>query len=404
MVRKFKQTMRALLSYIKLPRAAKKEFHKDLLGLSCEDPGIKIAIEESAAWLCRAQDSSISQDGGVARHFSIINGWSASYPETTGYIIPTLLSCAKLFGDSTLRDRAKRMLDWLVSIQLNDGSIYGGIVGNKKSDVPVTFNTGQILLGMASGVREFGKRYRGPMRKAADWLVASQDSDGCWRKYPSTFVKPGEKAYDTHVAWGLFEAERIEPNRHYADSAMANIQWALHLQQENGWFEKCCLTDTSRPLTHTLGYVLRGILEAYRFTKNPDLLKSCMKTADGLLQAIDPEDGFLPGRLYPNWEGAVSWTCLTGNLQIAICWLMLYQYIGNKAYRDAAFATNKYVRQTMKIDKPDEIRGGIKGSFPIYGAYGAYQYLNWACKFFIDSNMLEKCIRKQSKEAINRQC
>jgi len=47
----------------------------------------------------------------------------------------------------------------------------------------------------------------------------------------------------------------------------------------------------------------------------------------------------------------------------------------------------------MKSEGPPETRGGIKGSFPIFGQYGTYQYLNWACKFFVDANMLEREIR-----------
>ena len=45
------------------------------------------ALENAISWICRAQDKSISQDGGVARHFSVLDGWGPSYPETTGYII-----------------------------------------------------------------------------------------------------------------------------------------------------------------------------------------------------------------------------------------------------------------------------------------------------------------------------
>jgi hypothetical protein len=49
----------------------------------------------------------------------------------------------------------------------------------------------------------------------------------------------------------------------------------------------------------------------------------------------------------------------------------------------------------MKVDGPLDTRGAIKGSFPVSGEYGQYEYLNWACKFFIDSNMLEKAIREK---------
>ena len=106
------------------------------------------------------------------------------------------------------RRRARRMLDWLVSIQLPEGGFQGGTIDHAPV-VPVTFNTGQVLLGLAAGVEEFGEAYIEPMRRAADWLVATQDRDGCWRRHPSPFAAPGEKTYETHVAWGLLEADRV---------------------------------------------------------------------------------------------------------------------------------------------------------------------------------------------------
>jgi hypothetical protein len=259
----------------------------------------------------------------------------------------------------------------------------------------VTFNTGQILIGAAAGVREFGS-YKESMCHAADWLVKTQDADGCWRKYPTPFAAPGEKTYETHVAWGLLEAARVEPQRGYAEAALTNVRWALTHQRNNGWFEACCLRDPSQPLTHTLGYALRGVVEAYLFTKDDFFLNAARKTADGLMSAMD-DDGFLPGRMRSDWEGAVPWACLTGSAQIACCWLLLYQAIGDARYRDVAFAVNRYVRRTMKTDGPLETRGAIKGSFPISGKYGAYQYLNWACKFFVDANMLELEVRQNNK-------
>ena len=394
-INRIKQPVRDFVNYVKLPAATKAERRNDFSGLPDNDPGVEKVIDEGVAWLGRAQDNSTSADGGVARHYSLATGWSPSYPETTGYIVPTMLNYAKLRGDDTARLRAKRMLDWLVGIQLPDGGFQCGVIGATKV-VPVTFNTGQILLGLSAGVHEFGQ-YRESMCLAADWLVNTQDSDGCWRKHPTPAAEPGEKCYETHVAWGLFEAARIEPNKAYAKAALSNIQWALGWQRNNGWFEKCCLADPSRPLTHTLGYVLRGIIEAYRFAKDDYFLQAAKKTADGLLMAIRA-DGFLPGRLYSNWHGAVKWACLTGSVQIAHCWLMLYQDTGDDRYRDAAYAANRYVRRTVKVDGLPETRGAIKGAFPLNGRYGSYQYLNWACKFFVDSNMLEKRIRGDNKD------
>jgi hypothetical protein len=284
------------------------------------------------------------------------------------------------------------MLDWLAGIQLHGGGYQGGTVASTPV-VPVVFNTGQILLGLASGVQEFGD-YVANLLKAADWLVLNQDRDGCWRRHPSPFAARGEKAYDTHVAWGLLEAARLVTDRGYAEAALANISWALTKQRTNGWVEQCCLSDAKRPLTHTLGYFLRGILEGYRYTADGALLAAARRTADGLLSALRPDDR-LPGRLLEDWTPAVEWVCLTGSVQIAHCWLLLFQYTGERHYLEAALRVNRFVRSTIRTAGPAETRGAVKGAWPVDGDYGRYQYLNWAVKFCIDANRLQKVVEDQ---------
>jgi hypothetical protein len=48
------------------------------------------------------------------------------------------------------------------------------------------------------------------------------------------------------------------------------------------------------------------------------------------------------------------------------------------------------VRARVRTDGTPEMRGGVKGSFPVDGEYGQFEYLSWACKFFIDANILEQ--------------
>lgn len=394
MIKKIIQRMHEVRKHWQLPAAAKAEYLKDKKGLPPEDPGINLIVKEGISWLCRAQDNSAFKDGGVARYFSLLSGWSSSYPETTGYIIPTLFDYGKKTNDSAILARAERMLDWLLAIQLEDGGFQGGLIDSQPV-VPVTFNTGSVLLGLVSGAEELGGKYHRAMCKAADWLVETQDKDGCWRKFPSPFAQAGEKAYDAHVAWALFEAERIEPERGYATAGLANVDWAAGLQQENGWFQKCCLSDAARPTTHTIGCALRGILEAYAFTKETKYLQLSRKTADGLLNAVNLEDGFLPGRIDSAWQGTVPWACCTGSVQIAHCLLMLHQVTGEKSYRDAGFAINRFVRRTIRINGPEEMRGAVKGSFPVNGEYGPYRFIN--PKFCIDANLLEQKIREENE-------
>jgi hypothetical protein len=393
----FLRPVLALRERLQLPAEARAERRRDHAGLPSEDPGIDRAVEAALGWLSRAQDASLSGDGGVARHFSLVDGWSSSYPETTGYIVPTLLQCAQRYQRPDLRDRALRMLDWLASIQLADGGFQGGLV-DATPVASVTFNTGQILLGLASGAQAFGDAYRDPLRRAAVWLVDTQDVDGCWRKHPSPFAMHGEKTYDTHVAWGLFEAARVAAEPKYLAAGLANVRWALSRCRSNGWFEDCCLSDPMRPLTHTIGYALRGVLEAYRATRDPDLLAAGRRTADGLVSALGG-DGFLPGRLGADWRGAVPWACLTGSVQVAACWLLLYQWTGDERYREAAYAANRFTRRTMRLDGAPEMIGGISGSFPIDAEYGRFEFLNWAGKFFIDAQMLESAVRSGAAAA-----
>ncbi len=373
--------------YLRLPSALRREFRKDLRDLRAGDPGAKRAVDLGVQWLFRAQDRSASGDGGVARHFEIVLGWGSSYPETTGYIIPTLLDYARAFKKQEARARARRMVDWLVSIQLPDGGFQGGVIGSRPGR-PVIFNTGQILLGLAAGVREFGDAYRDEMMRAADWLVKTQDPDGCWRKYPTPLATAGEKSYETHVAWGLFEAARLQPGRGYGEAGLRNVYWALTCQRDDGWFEKCCLTDPSRPLTHTIGYALRGLVEAYRFSRDDRLLKACVKTADGWARMVR-EDGFLAGRFFPGFKPAVSWSCLTGSAQLSCCWLILYGITRAETYKDVALKVNRFLRRTLDTAGPPDTRGALKGSFPVFGDYCRYQYPNWSTKFLIDALMLE---------------
>jgi hypothetical protein len=371
-----------------LPVAAKAESRRDKRTSVLRDPGIGPTVAAALDWLGAAQDNSLSSDGGIARDYSLVSGWRASYPETSGYIVPTLLRGQPGQPNDVPRERARAVLDWLVSIQLDGGGFQGGVIGQTPV-VPVTFNTGQILIGLASGVSELGEDYRASMRGAADWLVQTQDDDGAWRKNPTPFAKAGEKAYETHVAWGLLEAARMEPSRGYAEAALRNIRWALTKQHDNGWFADCCLNDASRPLTHTIGYALRGVIEGYRFSKDEALLDAALLTAHGAMNALRG-NGFLPGRLNEDWSGVVTWSCLTGSAQLSHCWLLLHQITGDAKFLDAARRTNAYVRARVRVEGTPEMRGGVKGSFPVDGEYGQFEYLSWACKFFIDANILEQ--------------
>lgn len=384
-------TLRAIKRLVtpeQLSAAARAERQRDHQhGLPTADPGCWAVVQANLDWLCAAQDHAKHHDGGVARDFSLVNGWASSYPETTGYIIPTVIDLAHRLKRDDLHDRAHRMLDWCLAIQFPEGGFMGGKIDSTPR-VPVTFNTGQILLGLAAGTATYGDRYRDATLRAAAWLRDSLDDDGCWRRFPTPFATPGEKAYETHVSWGLFEAERVAPGHGFGDAGLRQTAWALTKQQPNGWFASNCLVRAEAPLTHTIGYVLRGVVEAWRLSADRRWLDAACRTADALVHVIDPE-GRLPGRLDAQFKAAADYVCLTGSVQIAHSLILLHQVTGRDNYLAAARRANQYVRRSVRLDGPPTQRGGVKGSFPVDGEYGQWEYLNWAAKFCIDSQLAE---------------
>src|SRR5262249_19069873 len=148
----------------------------------------------------------------------------------------------------------------------------------------------------------------------------TQHANGSWPHNQSPLVEfAGEKAYDTHVAWGLFEAARMAPNFGYGEAAMKNVNWALTVQAKSGWFDKCSIKNPATPATHTLGSALGGVLEGWAFARSTRLLGAAQRCAEGMLSALN-SDGFLPGGFDEQWRPAAKWACLTGSVQNATNW------------------------------------------------------------------------------------
>src|SRR5258708_4274520 len=64
-----------------LNNSARKMIARDARGDLRPELGPQRANELAVRWICLAQDMSASADGGVARHYSLVGGWSPSYPE-----------------------------------------------------------------------------------------------------------------------------------------------------------------------------------------------------------------------------------------------------------------------------------------------------------------------------------
>jgi len=344
-------------------------------------------------WILRAQ-AATSDDGVALGYFPCdrsTDGWRESYPETTGYIITSLLAYARQSSDSAVADAAMRMARWEVTVQMPSGAVQGGPVCTPERQTAAAFNTGMVLDGWCSAyLHQPDEELLAAARGAADFLVNDLDEHNYF-KTNGAFVSEGEiKTYTCLCAWAVYRFGEIASDEHYRQRAAAIIEAALRQQQPNGWFAHNCLTQSEAPLTHTIGYTLQGVLEVGLLSGRTDFVESVRRTADALLPSI-AKSGYLPGRFYADWEPAGLSSCLTGSAQIAIVCYRLAQHTGDSRYRAAADRLVDYLKalQLLQSDDPSGV-GGIAGSFPLFGGYMRAGYPNWATKYFLDALMLQR--------------
>ncbi|RFC39552.1 MAG: Squalene-hopene cyclase C-terminal domain-containing protein [Candidatus Nitrotoga sp. CP45] len=338
-------------------------------------------------WLCRAQDIRDGQPdaGGVSAGWSFEDGWLPSYPETTGYIIETFLAANKVLERPDLEKRARRMIDWELSIQQNDGAFPGhfGEAGSR----PVIFNTGQIMHGMLAGYLQLGRQEcLAAAVKAGLWLIRQQDADGCWHRFEHNDVP---HVYNTRGTWALAATGLIANEPELTQAARRNLDWALTQQTTSGWFCTNAFTPDKAPFTHTIAYAIRGFLESGILLEDERYLSAALAAARGMAR-VQRADGWLAGTYTDNWIPCANYSCLTGVAQMSLNWTRLAQDGNAPEFRENARRAIGYVKRAQRLDDADEVaRGGIAGSSPIWGDYSRFEYPNWAAKFFADALMMD---------------
>jgi hypothetical protein len=348
-------------------------------------------LQAAVDWLRRAQDAT--PDDGVAQtYFVKTRRWAKSYPETTGYIIPTLYRYAEVYGDPDARARARRMAHWECDIQLPDGGVVAGALGD--SDQPTIFNTGQVLFGWARAFEmESDERLRDAAVRAADWLCKVQDPDGCWRRFGSPMTSRHVNTYNTRTAWALARTYEVSGNSRYLDCAVRNCDWAMTQRNRQGWLAQNCLLDDRQPYVHTIAYAMRGLLEVGVVARRTDFIDAACQIGAALLKRL-PANGALPGRFDADWQTTVRYACLTGNAQLAVNWGRVFLLRGGDDFRAGVHRIVEFLKTTQPLTGDSNERGGLKGSHPIDGGYHPWQFPNWATKYLVDALMMDDLLQE----------
>lgn len=363
------------------------------------EPHLVAAID----WLVQAQDGT--PDRGVSRAFSLTRhpnygarGWQPSYPETTGYIIPTLYAASRRLGRPDLAVRAEQAAQWEIAVQLPSGAVLSGVMG--APEFPAAFNTGQVLLGWLTAWEETGRSdFAEAAFRAARYLAMTLGPDGRWRDGNPTHARSDATLYHARAAWALAEAGARLADVSFSTAAARALRAAAALQTANGWLPECCLNDPDRPLLHTLAYAVRGLLEGGRVLGDPALIHAAQRAAAALAASVGP-DGWMPGRYRADWSPAVRWSCLTGQAQMANNWMRLAHITGERRWLEPVPGVLRFLKHTQNRESAvPGVRGGIAGAWPLGGGYAAYEMLSWAAKFFADALMRHEAIEARGPGA-----
>lgn len=344
-----------------------------------------------------------SGDGGSSAYYRMGVGWKASYPETTGYLIPTLYEYADYTKNDEWRTLAKNAADWLLSIQSNAGG-WQGLQVDEKCELRI-FNSAMILDGLITTYkRENDVKYLEAAIKGAQWVITRIDENGLFSK--NNFSNGG--SFDTLVVACVLMVIQFMPEeeqKEHIPVLRKSLDALISLQMENGWFRKCNIESSYKDtaLLHHLGYTLDGLIISSSLLNDDKYYDVAKRTAKELLSKFEVNLE-LPAFIKSNWETFydINWKraslCLTGYSQIAIVFQKISAKENDLRYLNAAYKINDIVGAIGNHKfKNKGLNFGLSGSYPIDGNYQEFQFVNWAAKYHAESVLLSINYRSNKK-------
>ncbi len=270
-----------------------------------------------------------------------------SYPEVTGYYIPTLLRWG-------YRELAVSYADWLCSIQNADGSWR-----DTMNEAPYIFDSAQILKGLLS-IRNIVADKRmldETIIKGCNWILSCMTEEGQLKTPTETaWGNVATELIHTYCLSPLMEASKVYGNENYAKEA----------QKILGYYKKYYHNEivNFNMLSHFYAYVVEAMLDMGEI----ELAREAMRN----MEQYQKESGAIPA--YRD----VDWVCSTGLFQLALIWFRLDDSErGTKAFEYACKLQNKtggWYGSYISEDNPEESN-----------TYFPEAEISWANKYFLDA-------------------
>lgn len=295
--------------------------------------------KKSIKWI---MENSID-DGGIINN----TDFPTSYPEVTGYFIPSLLRWG-------YRKLACSYAKWLCSIQKEDGSWY-----NTEDTAPYIFDTAQVLKGLLA-IRMILPEVDPYILAGCEWIFEQMREDG-------RLITPVKDAWgmDTNICdevihiyciSPLIEAAEIFDKPVYKERALCI--WKYYKQN---YYDRIMNFSL---LSHFYAYLMEALLDIGEL----DMVKEAMHK----MEEYQKESGAVPALRDHDW------VCSTGLFQLSMVWFRLGDIDrGNRAFEYACKLQNE--------------SGGWFGSYlsengPVENnTYFPTSEISWAVKFFLDA-------------------
>ena len=277
-------------------------------------------------WIKKAQD--LPPDDGVSAYYDTrYKLWMPSYPEVSGYIVPTLIEAGE-------PERALLISRWLRKKQLSNGALPASFFSTA---IPFVFDTAMAVRGWLEAQKvEYDARTQESIDRAVEWLEWE------WLQKYETFLP-------THLVRGVWPL-MLYGSKH-VDSM---LDFYLERMHPNGWPERCEDGDPDNPLSHFIVYVARGFFEC-------GLIEPATKIMMNLPSVPS-------ARYNSDWEATSDDVCVPGVAQAAIMFHKLGMFAEAK----------RGINYLETLSAP-------WASDPIDGDYLSNAQLSWSAKFIADA-------------------
>lgn len=273
-----------------------------------------------------------SPTGGIYVH----PGRTDTYPEVSGYLVPTLLQ----YGE---KDMAIRLVRWLLCIQRADGSY------TSPDGVPYIFDTGQVLRGLLAAAELVPGALQAAER--ATHYLCEQMLSGGREGFGPRYGGAIPESVHLYVLPPLLQAAERLQRSDYQEAA----ERCLDFYSQHS--DALQIGD----LTHFLAYELEALIDLGHADKARPILDT--------LRAQQAADGSVRG------VGDAKWVCSPGLAQLALCWYKTGQW----KPADTALTW---------LEKHQTPNGGFWGSYGPGASYFANVEPSWAVKFYLDAHRL----------------